>query len=510
MRQSCDKLQRSIQEHRQTVHQPLHDGNDSLHRCRNERGQRISNSCHQRGHQLNCCINEQGQILNQRIHDGHERGHCRRDKLRKQGQKRFQHLREQFGDCFQQCGQQFTHSRQQSVQRRGQSRHDVLDDRCDVCHHGLEGVNHVVAQQLHVSVRIAEAYDEVRHGGFQRIDRAGNGGFRFFCGRTRNIHTFLHDVNGFHNICIGRYVVFNAGYLLRIGKQSFHFLLRAAVAQLEVVEHGVVLLGKALVGILNGGHIRAHLVGVIGHIRDCHIRILCGLFGIAAERLDEACGEARDRLHVLVGRESCRFVCVGGIPLNLLRGVLEQSVNTADQLFIVSIGGDNFFAELYGGGTCGNSHSTECHTYGFENLAEAFKLTAGFLRSLAALLDGFLVLVQLTVHIVEGGFGIVELDLPVLGAAVVLSERGGGILQSLAKGVDFCGLLIDLFSQHLVPCGECLHGFVIFIELRGGELHFGAEHLERLVDVRQCFFELFFALKTDLQSETVCHVPSPP
>ena len=171
---------------------------------------------------------------------------------------------------------------------------------------------------------------------------------------------------------------------------------------------------------------------------------------------------------------------------------------------------DRIDAALVAGGTCGDGHSTECHTYGFENLAEAFKLTAGFLRSLAALLDGFLVLVQLTVHIVEGGFGIVELNLPVLGAAVVLSKGGGGILQSLAKGVDFCGLLVDLFSQHLVPCGESLHGFVIFIELRGGELHFGAEHLEGLVDIRQCFFELFFTLKTDLQSETVCHVPSPP
>lgn len=29
---------------------------------------------------------------------------------------------------------------------------------------------------------------------------------------------------------------------------------------------------------------------------------------------------------------------LGSIPLDLLRGVLEQSVNTADQLFIVSIG----------------------------------------------------------------------------------------------------------------------------------------------------------------------------
>ena len=253
-------------------------------------------------------------------------------------------------------------------------------------------------------------------------------------------------MDGFHHIRIRGDVVLDAGYLLRIGEQPLHFLLCAAVAQLEVIEHRIVLLGKALVGILNGGHIRAHLIGVVGHIRNCHIRILCGFFGIAAERLDQACGEARDRLHVLVGRKPCRFVCVGGIPLDLLRGVLEQGVNTADQLLVVSIGGDDLFAELYGGGTCGNSHSTECHTYGFENLAEAFKLTAGFLRSLAALLDSFLVFVQLTVHIVEGGFGIVELDLPVLGAAVVLSERGGGILQSLAKGVDFCCLLIDLFS----------------------------------------------------------------
>ena len=317
-------------------------------------------------------------------------------------------------------------------------------------------------------------------------------------------------MDGFHHICVGGDVVLDTGYFLRIGEQSLHFLLCAAIAQLEVVEHRVVLLGKTLVGILNGGHIRAHLVGVIGHIRDCHIRILCGFLGIAAEGLDQACGKARDRFHVLIGRESCRFVCVGGIPLDLLRGVLEQGIHAADQLLIVRIGGDDLFAELYGGGTCGDGNCTERHTYGFENLAEAFKLTAGFLRSFAALLDGFLVFIQLPVHVIEGGFGIVELNLPVLRSAVVLSERGGGILQSLAKGVDFCRLLIDLFSQHLIPCGESLHGFIVFIELRGGELHFGAEHLEGLVNVRQCFFEFLFALKTDLQSETVCHVPSPP
>ena len=191
------------------------------------------------------------------------------------------------------------------------------------------------------------------------------------------------------------------------------------------------------------------------------------------------------------------------------RRTLNAAAATPDELSAFLQGLDCFFAKP-SRGTCGNGNSTERHTYGFENLAEAFKLTAGFLRSLAAILDGFLVLVQLTVHVIEGGFGIVELNLPVLGAAVILSERGSSILQSLAKGVNFCCLLVDLFSQHLIPCGESLHGFIVLIELRGGELHFGAEHLEGLVDVCKCFFELFFALKTDLQSETVCHVPSPP
>ena len=43
---------------------------------------------------------------------------------------------------------------------------------------------------------------------------------------------------------------------------------------------------------------------------------------------------------------------------------------------------------------------------------------------------------------------------------------------------------------------ESLHGFIVLIELRGSELHFGAEHLERLVDICQCLFKFFFTLKT--------------
>ena len=52
------------------------------------------------------------------------------------------------------------------------------------------------------------------------------------------------------------------------------------------------------------GHISTHLVGVVGHIRDRHIRILRGFFGVSSRGLYKACGEPRDRFHVLVGGHS--------------------------------------------------------------------------------------------------------------------------------------------------------------------------------------------------------------
>ena len=83
----------------------------------------------------------------------------------------------------------------------------------------------------------------------------------------------------------------DAGDRLRIGKQPLHFRFRAAVAELQVVQHRVVLLGKALICRLDHGHIRAHFVGVVGHIRNRHVGILDCLFGVAAKRLDQTCGE---------------------------------------------------------------------------------------------------------------------------------------------------------------------------------------------------------------------------
>ena len=48
--------------------------------------------------------------------------------------------------------------------------------------------------------------------------------------------------------------------------QTGHLGLCAAVPQLEVVQHRVVVFGETLVCVLDGGHIGAHLVGVVRHL----------------------------------------------------------------------------------------------------------------------------------------------------------------------------------------------------------------------------------------------------
>ena len=111
----------------------------------------------------------------------------------------------------------------------------------------------------------------------------------------------------------------DAGDGLCIGKEAFHFGLGATVAQLQVVQHRVVLLGEALIGCLKRGHIRAHFVGVIGHIRNSHIRILDGFLSVAAKGSDQACRKARDRLHVFVCRKTGSLIGVCSISLHCLR-----------------------------------------------------------------------------------------------------------------------------------------------------------------------------------------------
>ena len=356
--------------------------------------------------------------------------------------------------------------------------------------------------------------------------------FRFLCGRAGDVHARLNDMDGIYHIGIGFEVIVDAGDRLRISQQPLHFGFRAAVAELQVVQHRIVLLGKALICRLDHGHIRTHLVGVVGHIRNCHVGILDCLFGVAAERLDQACGERGDRLHVFVCRQTRCFIGVCSVALQLLGIIFEQRVHTAHQLLIVSVSGENFLSQLDGGGPGSGSNCAHCRADAFENAAQLFKLAAGSLRFLSGVVDltahvpgifcgivhfichlghgffririavagfgeGVIVGFQFALHVVEGSFCIVQLDLPALGAAVVFLKGLRRIFQRLPQYFDFLLLRIDLLVQNLRPGGDGLHGGVVFAELGGHQLHLRAEDLEGLVDVRDGLFELPFALKTD-------------
>ncbi len=350
--------------------------------------------------------------------------------------------------------------------------------------------------------------------------------FRFGSSSTGNTHAFLNNVDSGNNIRIRTDIVLNAGNGCSIRKQPFHFGLGAAVAQLEVVQHGIVLLGKALVCVLDESDVRTHLIGVIRHVGDSHIRIFdCGL-RITAQGLDKRCGEGCDRGHIVVSRHTRRFICVGSVFLQFAGGLLEQGVDTAHKLFVFAVGFDDSLAQGYCGGSGSGDTSAHCHTDSFQSAAQlgefAFAVIGGIpgiiqflfqvigrvtgvIHLLAEPVHSLFVIRQFTLHAVQGGLGIVQLDLPCLGTAVILTKGLGGIGESLFQHLDLFALGFDLLGQHLMPCGEGFGRTIILGELGLHQFHFGTQNLERLVDFRQSLFELLLALKTDLQTEIICH-----
>ena len=55
----------------------------------------------------------------------------------------------------------------------------------------------------------------------------------------------------------------------------------------KVVKHGIVLFSKALICVPNGFYRSTHLVGVVRHIGDCHIRNLGSCSGITIQSLKQ-------------------------------------------------------------------------------------------------------------------------------------------------------------------------------------------------------------------------------
>ena len=117
-----------------------------------------------------------------------------------------------------------------------------------------------------------------------------------------------------------------------ICQQPFHFLLGTAVAQLQVIQHGVVLLGKSLVCILDRLHVAAHFIGIVRHISQCHIRHRCCGLGISAQRFDQSGRKARDGFHVGIGRHARRPVRLCSSVFYGICIFLEQRIDTAQAL----------------------------------------------------------------------------------------------------------------------------------------------------------------------------------
>ena len=86
--------------------------------------------------------------------------------------------------------------------------------------------------------------------------------------------------------------------LLRILQEPLHLLLGATIAQLQVVQHRIVLLRKALVSVLDRLHTGAELVSVVGHVHHGHVCDNGGLGGITLQAVQQGCRETGDLLHV--------------------------------------------------------------------------------------------------------------------------------------------------------------------------------------------------------------------
>ena len=160
-------------------------------------------------------------------------------------------------------------------------------------------------------------------------------------------------MDGVDDVGIVADVVLDAGQRFRLLQQPLHLLLGAAKAQLQVIQHGVVLLGKALISVLDTLDVAAHLVGVVRHVRDGHIRHLHGLPGVAAQTADQRRGKARGRLHIGIGAQARRLVGIVCVVHQCLGVALEQRLHAADQLLIVGIAVHDFYGRGSGGGKPG-------------------------------------------------------------------------------------------------------------------------------------------------------------
>ena len=221
--------------------------------------------------------------------------------------------------------------------RRDQRIHQLRDTLQHVADHGQqvalqEGLGRV-GQRLQGLCQVGTGGPVRQHilgSGFHGSKAAGQGGGGLLGCGAGDVHLLLDDVDGAVHVGQVTQVVLDAGDLLSILQQALHFSLRAAVAQLQVVQHGVVLLGKALIGVLDILHGAAHFVGVVGHVHHGHVGQLGRGIGVLAHAGKQAGGKAGGLLHVVVGGQAHGLVGLFGVVEHDLLGLHQGRIFILD------------------------------------------------------------------------------------------------------------------------------------------------------------------------------------
>ena len=224
------------------------------------------------------------------------------------------------------------HIRCNTAQRRdhlADAADNRLDTRNDVAGCGRCTADQIVNELFKILLIISDADKQICERCLCHCDRSAD---RFSCfsgSRAGDAHFRLNDVDRLHDIRITVKIILDTGDRLRISKQPLHLRFRTAIAELQVIEHRVVLLCESLIGVLDALHAGAHLVRIVCHVRDCTVCDLRSLRSIAVQRCDQRRRKARDRIHVLILRHS-------GSSERFSR-ILHHGILCGDQVIILAL-----------------------------------------------------------------------------------------------------------------------------------------------------------------------------
>ena len=291
------------EELRQALHQPVCKAEDEVDACRDKITE-IRPQLFGEGE-------DGGQRLRQKIRDACGKPGC---EILQQLRAGLKDGRGQRSDGLRDAADRIDDQREKVVRQIGAGR----------LHKGLQRGLQVLAQR-HLSQNILGCG---LHGG----KGAGQGGGGLPGRGAGDVQLGLDDMDGAVHVGQIAEIILHAGDLLGVLQQALHLSLRAAVAQLEVVEHGIVLLRKALIGVLDVLHRGTHLVCVVRHIHHRHVGQLRRRVGVLTDAGKQAGREAGCGLHVVVGRKSGGLVGLCGIGLDLVGAVLEQRFDAAEAL----------------------------------------------------------------------------------------------------------------------------------------------------------------------------------